>query len=206
MPSLQAIRWNNYMPAAWVSARRLKMSFVLVLFSAAFSAAFSTAAQAQTVLSDAPVKAALVLNFARYVDWPDTAFASPTDAVVLCLIGRDTLGGALLALETKQIRNRPIKVKNGISADDARACHVAFISDSEERRVIPLLRKLADKPILTISDISGFIDLGGGIGIVQGESRLQFDVNRRALELAQLKASSNLLKLARNLADSAGRN
>ncbi len=194
------------MSRTWDGARLLMTWFVTWFVLIFFSAAFSVSVQAQTTLSDAPVKAALVLNFARYVDWPDAAFASPADAVVMCLIGRDTLGGALLTLESKQIRNRPIKVKNGISVDDARNCHIAFISDSEERRVVPLLRKLADKPILTISDISGFIDMGGGIGIVQGESRLQFEVNRRALEQAGLKASSNLLKLARNLADSAGRN
>jgi len=41
---------------------------------------------------------------------------------------------------------------------------------------------------------------------VQGNGRLQFEVNRTALEQAQLKASSNLLKLARNLIDFKARN
>jgi hypothetical protein len=40
----------------------------------------------------------------------------------------------------------------------------------------------------------------------QVEGRLQFEVNRYVLDQAQLKASSNLLKLARNLSDFKGRN
>ncbi|MEF8711286.1 MAG: YfiR family protein [Candidatus Accumulibacter propinquus] len=69
-----------------------------------------------------------------------------------------------------------------------------------------VLRTLAGQAVLTVSDADGFIDVGGAIGIVQGEGRLQFEVNRQALEQAQLKASSNLLKLARNLANFKGKN
>jgi YfiR/HmsC-like len=169
-------------------------------------ACVSSASLAQTALSEAQLKTALVLNFARYVDWPEASFSNGVDPLVVCLIGRDTLGGALSSLEGKQIRNRPIKVKTGVSGEEIRSCHVAFISDSEERRIVPLLRGLADKPILTVSDIGGFVEAGGAIGIVQGETRLQFDVNRRALEQSQLKASSNLLKLARNLSEPQGKN
>jgi hypothetical protein len=81
-----------------------------------------------------------------------------------------------------------------------------FVADSEQRRLAQTLRSLAGEPILTVSDIEGFIDVGGSIGIVQGEQRLEFEVNRDALDQAQLKASSNLLKLARNLANLKGRN
>lgn len=161
---------------------------------------------AQVPLSEAQVKTALILNFARYMDWPESTFTSNADTIVICLVGRDTLAGTLHRLETKQVRNRAIKVRMGVSSDDTRGCHVAFVSESEERRLVPLLKSLSDKPILTISDISGFIEAGGGIGIVQGETRLQFDVNIRALEVAKLKASSNVLKLARNLAEAPGKN
>jgi YfiR/HmsC-like len=161
---------------------------------------------AQAPLSEAQVKTALVLNFARYVDWPESTFSSNTDTIVICLVGRDTLAGTLPGLETKQVRNRAIKVRMGVSSDDTRGCHVVFVSESEERRLVPLLKSLSDKAILTISDISGFIEAGGGIGIVQGETRLQFEVNIRALEVAKLKASSNVLKLARNLTETQGKN
>ena len=69
-----------------------------------------------------------------------------------------------------------------------------------------LLRALSGQPILTVSDAEAFIDGGGAIGLVRADQRLQFEVNRQALEQAQLRASSNLLKLARNLSDFRGKN
>jgi hypothetical protein len=172
----------------------------------AFAGSVANAQSAQAALSESQIKASLVLNFARYVEWPEYVFVSPTDPLQVCLLGRDTLGGALSALESKQVNARPVRVRIAMTADEVRGCHVVFISDSEERRIVPLLRGLAERPVLTVSDIGGFAEAGGGIGIVQGDARLQFDVNRRALEQLKLKASSQLLKLARTLIDSAGKN
>jgi hypothetical protein len=160
---------------------------------------------AQPSLSEAQVKAALLLNFARYTELPDTS-ANVAEPFTLCQLGRDAMGAAFTNLESKQVGGRPVKVKTLATVEDVRGCQVVFIADSEERRIVPLIKSLADKPILTVSDIAGFVEAGGCIGIVQGEPRLQFDVNRRALEQGRIKASSNLLKLARKLNESTAKN
>lgn len=162
---------------------------------------FAKHAQAQAPLSEGQVKAALVFNFARYVEWPVSSFASPSEPLSLCLLGRDKLGGALSGLESKQVNGRSLRYRMAMTLEDARGCHILFISESEERRLVLILKGLDDASILTISDMGGFVEAGGAIGIVQGETRLQFDINRRSLDAAKLKASSNLLKLARNLAE-----
>ena len=56
----------------------------------------------------------------------------------------------------------------------------------------------AGEPVLTVSDVGGAGELGGAITIVLDDGRIRFDINRAALEQAQLRASSNLLRLARN--------
>ncbi len=157
-------------------------------------------------ISEAQAKVAFLLNFARYVEWPERAFPARDAPLNVCVIGRDSLGTALAALESRQVQGRPIKVRRGVSLEDFRGCHLVFVSDSEERRLVPTLRALAGHPVLTVGDTDGFIDAGGAIGIVAGEDRLQFEVNRAALDQAQLKAGSQLLKLARNLADARPRN
>lgn len=161
---------------------------------------------AQQPLPEQQAKAAFVFNFARYVEWPEQAFASREAPIVICVLGRDVFGSALTAVESRQAQNRPLKVRTGVTAETARGCHVAFVADSEQRRLSPTLRALPNEPILTVSDIDGFIDVGGAIGIVQGDQRLEFEVNRDALNRAQLKASSDLLRLARNLANLKKRN
>lgn len=153
----------------------------------------------QTTLTEAQAKAAFVLNFARYVDWPATVFASAQAPLVACVIGRDTIGPALTALEGRPVKGRALKVRRGVAIDDMHGCHVVFIGEPEERRVVPVLRALANQPVLTVGDADRFIDVGGAIGLVAIDERLQFEINRSALEQAQLKASASLLKLARNI-------
>ena len=156
-------------------------------------------------ISEAQAKVAFLLNFARYVEWPDKAFPSREAPLVFCVVGRDSLGTAIQSLETRQVQGRPVRLRRGVTTEDARGCHVVFVADSEERRLVPTLRALAGQPVLTVGDVEGFIDAGGAIGIVAGDDRLQFEINRAALEQAQLKAGSQLLKLARNLADARSR-
>jgi hypothetical protein len=161
--------------------------------------ALSAGAGGQTTLTEAQAKAAFVLNFARYVEWPSSAFASREAPVVACLFGRDGLGTALAALEGRAVQNRTLKVRRSASVEELKGCHVVFIAESEERRIVPIVRGLMGHPVLTVSDSERFIDSGGAIGLVYGDERLQFEVNRQALEQAQLKASASLLKLARTI-------
>ncbi|EXI89112.1 MAG: hypothetical protein AW11_01746 [Candidatus Accumulibacter regalis] len=163
-------------------------------------------ARAQTTLTEAQAKAAFVINFARYVEWPERVFANRTAPLLICALGRSAVGNALEAHEGRQVQGRPVAVRQLLGIDEARPCQVLFIADSEERRMSQLLRALSGQPILTVSDAEAFIDGGGAIGLVRADQRLQFEVNRQALEQAQLRASSNLLKLARNLSDFRGKN
>lgn len=168
--------------------------------------ALCSGAFAQATLYESQARAAFVYNFARYVEWPERVFASREAPLVICVLGRDALGAAMTALESRQVQGRPVKVRAGVTVEDVHGCHVVFVSDLDGRRLVATLRSLAAQSVLTVSDLDGFIDAGGAIGIVRGDDRLQFEVNRGVLDRAQLKASSNLLRLARNLADAKARN
>src|SRR5436305_4926410 len=56
------------------------------------------------------VKAAFLLNFTRYTDWPASAFASDADPLVLCIIGQDPFGPALDTVEGKTVKGHPIRI------------------------------------------------------------------------------------------------
>ncbi|MCQ1550161.1 MAG: YfiR family protein [Candidatus Accumulibacter phosphatis] len=174
----------------------------------ALACALATTAQvaAQTAVSEVQAKVGFVLNFARYIEWPERVFAARNAPILLCVLGRDEVATALTALEGRQVQGRPIAVHRLTNPDEARQCQVLFIAESEARRLALTLRAVVGQPVLTVSDIDAFIDAGGAIGIVRGDGRLQFEVNRAVLDQAQLKASSNMLKLARNLAEAKGRN
>lgn len=166
---------------------------------AALALAGTGGVRGQDTLSENQIKASILLNFARYVEWPATAFATAEAPLVFCMVGRDSKGFALAGLDGRTVGKRSVVVRAEVRGEEAQACHVAFIADSESRRVPLVLRAIGQRPVLTVSDIEGFIDAGGTIGLVLTESRLKFEVNREALNLQQLKASSHLLRLARNL-------
>lgn len=145
------------------------------------------------------LKAAFIYNFAKYVDWPPESFPSKDSPVTLCIVGRDPFGGGFAAIEARQVHGRPLRVRRSVSVEDIGACNIAFVSDSAERRYAAVLKALASLPILTISDIEGFAEAGGAVGLFMGDGRLQFDANFATLQRANLKASSQALKLARTV-------
>lgn len=148
-------------------------------------------------LPEQQLKVAFVLNFVRYVDWPERAFPAKDSPIVLCGIGREDGDIGLSSLDGRKAKERLIRVRSDVSNESARGCHAVFIGEGEARRIAATVRSLSGLPVLTISDAEGFIDNGGAIGIVRGDQRLQFEINLTALDKAQLKASSQLLKLAR---------
>jgi hypothetical protein len=155
-------------------------------------------AAAQVPLTESQAKASALFNFARYVEWPERAFASREVPFVFCLGGRDSLPAGLGSLEGRPLHGHVTQVRRVFSVEEVRGCHVLFIGENEERRLVPMLRSVVKEPVLSVGDGAGFIDAGGAIGIVLEDGRIRFDINRTVLEQAQLRASSNLLRLARN--------
>ena len=144
------------------------------------------------------IKAAYLLNFARYVEWP--AVRLPVaQALRVCVLGRDPFDGALSALEGRQVNGREVRLRQLEGADQAGECHVVFISESEKRRLGPMLRMLASRGLLLVSDIEGFAEAGGSIGLVTEDGRVRFDINQASLQRDGLRASAQLLRLARSV-------
>ncbi len=151
------------------------------------------------------IKAAMIYNFAKFVEWPADALAPAPAPLTLCVLGRDPFGGALAAIEGRSAQGRELRVRRGLAADEFRGCHLLFIADSEERRLPALLRTLANQPVLAVSDIEGFAEAGGTIALIESDGRLQFEINLGAAQRANLKISSQLLRLAKLVRDSKGK-
>ncbi len=179
------------------SARRAAR---LLLLAATCAVAAPVAAMTPTATppGEYQIKAAYLLNFARYVEWP--AARLPAGAPLrLCVLGRDPFGGALAGVEGRQVNGHDVRLRQVESADAAVDCHLVFVADSEERRLGLVLRALATRGVLTVSDIDGFAEAGGAVGLVVEDGRVRFDSNLTALARDGLRASSQLLRLGRNV-------
>lgn len=148
-------------------------------------------------LTEYQVKAALLLNFVRYTDWPAAAFADARSPYVVGVVGRDPFGKDLeKAFESKTNKSRTFVLKRVSSEQEMRACHLLFISSSERRRSRELLGKLQGAPVLTVGESPDFLDDGGVINLRLKDGSVRFDINLEPARIAGLKLDANLLGVA----------
>ncbi|HUR44533.1 MAG TPA: YfiR family protein [Candidatus Saccharimonadales bacterium] len=144
------------------------------------------------------VKAAMVYNFTKYVEWPASSFPAPTSPLVIGVIGKDPIMAEIdSTLKGKAVEKRVLAVRQFSDVAEARGCHVVFICASERKRLPKILEQLKKENTLTVSDLEGFVEEGGMIGFRKEANTIRFDINQSTAEKAGLKVSSKLLQLAR---------
>jgi hypothetical protein len=150
-------------------------------------------------LSELQVKSAYVFNFIKFVEWPAAAI-KPTGKIRLCVIGDDGQYTSLSALDGRKIGEYELRVIPRLgSNENLNACHVLYIGEQERRRVIPIIKSLSYASVLTISDMPGFAERGGGIGLLHRDDRMLFEVNLASTRKAGLRLSGQMLNLAANI-------
>lgn len=143
--------------------------------------------------SEYQVKAALLLNFVRFSEWPSAAFAGTNSPFVIGVLGRDPFGKDLeRTFEGKIVRGRAFIIRRLSDEQGMRNCHLLFISYSERRRLRDLREKLKGAAVLTVGEMDEFLDYGGVINIRLKNGSVKFDINLKAAQDAQLKLDANL--------------
>jgi len=146
------------------------------------------------------VKAAFLYNFAKFVEWPTSAFDSEEAPFVFCIVGEDPFGGNLEAtVKGRTASGRRIVVRRGPSVEALGRCHLVFIGATEDDQVARELHEVSGQPVLTVGESTAFAKAGGMIRLFVEEKRIRFDINERAAREAGLRISSQLLKLARRV-------
>jgi len=147
--------------------------------------------------AETKIKVAYVYNFPKFVDWPGDDKNKPADPIRICVIGTDPIRTMLGELSIRYVEKRPIKVSHVENADALSACHLLYVSRSEELLLPLLLQRNQGKPVLTVSDIPQFAQKGGMIGFVTEMDHVKIEINQGAVHQAGLKVRAKLLEIAR---------
>ena len=159
--------------------------------------AWSAPAPAQSTTSQYEYKAALLLNFVRFTDWPAEAFTSAEAPFVIGVVGKDPFGDALdKAFAGKSIKGRSFLVKRLSADQNLKACHLLFIPATEKRRQREMLDKLRGAPVLTVGETLDFRDHAGAVQFVPKDNSVGFNINLNAAKAGKLHISSNVLRQA----------
>jgi len=159
--------------------------------------------RAQSV-SEYEIKAAFLYKFASFVQWPAAAGSPVASAhaaanpICIGVLGLDQFGPSLdRVVRGKLVSGREFAVERFHSASQALHCDMVFISRSEQSRMRETLEVFRGKPVLTVSEVTGFCELGGFINLKVIDAAIRFEINVAAGERAGLRFSSKLLSLAR---------
>jgi hypothetical protein len=148
------------------------------------------------------VKTAFLFNFAKFIEWPASSFATPQSPFAICVLGQDPFGSILTdTLEGKVIRERPLALRRLKDKSDARNCQIVFISPSESPHLADIVEAVRGENVLLVGETNGFAASGGTIEFTLEDDRVRFAINTDAADRSGLKFSSKLLALAKIVHD-----
>ena len=156
-------------------------------------------AAAQTPSLEYAVKAAYLTKFIPFIQWPDTAFASPAAPVTICVLGDDPLGPSLdMAARGAEPAGRPIAVRR-LSKPDPAGCQLLFVGGDA---VGAALDAMKGRAVVTVTDTNAAPR--GVISFVVVGNRVRFDIDDALAAQGGISISSKLLGLARTVKQRGG--
>jgi hypothetical protein len=186
-------------PAGILHAKRL-FSFSAMLVIVAALGATPCGATADESL-ERSVEAAFLYKFGHYVEWPESAFASPTSPFNLCIVGDDPFGSTLdKVVEGESINGRSIVIRRLKKLAKDSGCHILYLGNSETQDADQIMEDIRDSNILTVSDTDN--SGAGGTGIIAfviANNHVRFNIDDEAAAQNKLVISSKLLDVALNV-------
>lgn len=90
-----------------------------------------------------------------------------------------------------------------MKADDGtlRSCHLLYAGSVDPKGAAHLLDTLKGAPVLTVSDLGTFAQIGGMAQLFVEDDRMRFAVNVQAAQRCKLRFSAQLLSLAKLVKD-----
>ena len=172
------------------------MKHFFLIITLAFFLGFALPGQSTEISSEAQLKAAYLYNFAKFIHWPEDAFADKQSPLVIGVLGKNPFQDELAPLAMRTVRNRLIIIQPFKDINEIELCHLLYINPPVVGTLQAVLKALRSTATLTVGDSSSFANLGGIIQFVTRRGRLRFIINLEAARANNIKIDSQLLSLA----------
>lgn len=148
---------------------------------------------ASQVSKEQHLKAAFLVQFVKFTAWP----VSTSKDITIGVLGSASFTEAVSKYEGKRLHGKTLNVRKIDNIQEAETCcQLIFLTASESRRSRGILKHLVDRPILTVSETSGFTNNGGIIRIIKKGPKFTFVVNVKNAKQSGLEISSRMLRVA----------
>jgi len=182
------------------SMNRLSAGVLLMLCSCLFVSTVSANTDSPRI---GKVKAAFIINIARYVSWPQTNTTTATQApMLMCYYISNFLGAAVDTIADQTIAGRPLTFTTIQHLDDGHGCNIILVPATQLDNFKNEAIKGFNKPALTITDLTntniaaGQTHAGIIVALVRKGNGIGFEINLPRSTDMEIKMSSELLRLA----------
>jgi hypothetical protein len=140
--------------------------------------------------SQEKIYSALMLNFARGIQWPD---ARTSGSFVIGVLEYPPLAAELNATTASvKVGNRKIEVKEFARPEEVGECHMLFIPAYKARTLPDVLNKVGTQATLIITNKMDYAREGSGVNFLLVEGKLRYEINCRSIESRGMKISANV--------------
>ncbi len=141
----------------------------------------------------------MIYRFILFTEWQPSVFAEDSDTFTIGIVGDSPFNSLFGQLAKRQVNNRKLVIRSlssQSSPKDLRGCQVIFIPSSHADQVKQIFNEVADSPVVTISDIEGFLEMGGMIGLFSEKNRIKFAIHRTRASRVGIHFRGQMLKMA----------
>jgi len=175
---------------------------VLLLTAAALYPSHGLAQEYQS--SEYDLKAAILFNLVRFVEWPPKAYPDARAPTEVCTLGKEPFGPALEHFASgNSAFGRGFVVRRLRSEEDTRGCHLVYISSSERKLLPEILKGLEGSHVLTVGESEQFAAHGGMVQLTMEDKQVHFTINLSAASREELRIRSGLLALSKIIGSAA---
>ena len=140
------------------------------------------------------LKAAFLYRFTDYIEWTNE---SDAQNFTIAVLGESGITAPLNEIaKNKKAKDKSIYIKECQDIDNIGSCQVLFVSRNYGPGIENVISKLADKPVLIVTEQPGACQKGSYINFIISENKLKFEINLKAATKAGFKISSQLLQHA----------
>lgn len=145
------------------------------------------------------LKVAFVERIASFLTWPEDAnLERPEHPFIWTFLGKTPLlSRAQEVYAHRRIQSHSVIIRTAQHASEVGPTHVLFIAATCKEDIGRIVARLGRAPVLTIADAPGMARRGVAVNLYEQDDKLRFEINRRSLRRARIRASFRLLTLAR---------
>jgi hypothetical protein len=135
--------------------------------------------------SETQLRVLFIKKITKYIKWPGDESYSKRNMITIAAVRKSEIANYFKEKEQFKVVSWP-----------SDKCQVLFFNTESSRDIAAVLKRISDRPILTIGKSSQFLKMGGIINLKESGGRIKLQVNICAAQKAGLNISSKLLRLS----------